>query len=188
MAASVISNRPSLPFGYRRGVLGLPLTKYLPFNGGGNSPGTIRTGTTQAYAIGSVPADLSTFILNAPNGQSFTFQFVYNASSPSTGITIPLPLSGASTAAQVRAAMAAVLGASGSNNFGGGFQSFPWVFLPLLTANFEIDWKVAGTAVAATGTQATITPGAVVAQSTQRTNLVVPGRFGKNFAWLPAVS
>ncbi len=188
MASSIVTNRLTLPFSYKTGVLSGPLVKYLPFNGGGNSPGTIRLGGTQSFTIGSVPADLSTFILNAPNGQSYTFQFVYNASVQTLGIKIPLPLSGASTAAQVRAAIMGIMSLSGAFDINGVFRSFPWVALSLLTTSFEIDWRVAGALVPVSGTQATISVNTAVAQSIARTNNVVPARFGKNYAWMSAIS
>ena len=161
---------------------------YKPWNGSliSPSPARQRVGATQTYSVASVPADLSTFILNAPNGQSYTFQFVYNASVQTLGIKIPLPLSGASTAAQVRAQIASILGLSGGIPIGGSFISFPWAYLTTDATHFQIQWNVAGTVNAATGTQATITQSATVA-SFFGLAAVLPARRGKAYAWLHGV-
>ena len=183
--SAIARNSYGFPPGYRQYTAP---ARYKPWNGslGSPSPARQRLGATQIYNVGSVPADLSTFILNSPDGRSFTFQFVYNASVQSTGIKIPLPLSGGSTAAQVQTAILGVLSQAGGIPFGGSFISFPWTYLQTGAAQFQIQWKVAGASQLATGTQITITAGAVV-QQTFGLSTVVPGRFGKNYAWLHGV-
>jgi hypothetical protein len=182
MPVAITRNSYRFPRGYAKSRFP---TTYIPWNGAVNSPspGRSRLGATQVFNIASVPADLSTFILNTPDGRSFTFQFVYNASVQTLGIKIPLPLSGASTAAQVQTAMAAVLGAGSGTPIGGSPVVFPWVYNITGAAQFRIDWSVGGTAVASSGTQATITAGAVVA-SVFSVQAPAPGRFGHNNAWL----
>lgn len=185
MASAITRNKYAFPKGYTA-VKGP--TTYKPWNGSSiaASPARALLGATQIYNIASVPADLSTFILNAPNGQSYTFQFVYNASVQTTGIKIPLPNSGSSTAAQVQTAMLGVLGAAGGTPLSGSFVGYPWLYQQTGAAQFTINWKVAGATVAATGTQATITAGAVT-QQTFGTQAVVPAKVGPVYGWLHGV-
>lgn len=183
--ASPVKRRYPFPAGYR--TYSQP-SGYKPWNNAANSASPARTllGATQLYNIASVPADLSTFVLNAPNGQSYTFQFVYNASVQTLGIKIPLPLSGASTAAQVQTAIAGVLVLAGGTTIGGTFVSFPWTYATTGAAQFRINWTVAGATALATGTQVTITAGAV-AQSVFAFSAVVPATIGRNFDFLHGV-
>lgn len=191
MSAAIVNNRLKFPPGYRQ--MAYP-TRYKPYNGflSAARPDSIAVAVAQLFNIASVPADLSTFILHAPNGIGgggntgfFSFQFVYNASVQTTGIKIPLPLSGATTAAQVQTAIKAVLSqAFGTPLVGGGF-ALPWIYNQTGAAAFRIDWTVPGPVVPATGTQATITPGATFAAFLSVGNSVVPGRYGKNHAFLP---
>lgn len=154
------------------------LLAYKQWNGWFSGPETVRLGATQIYNVASVPADLSTFILNTPDGRAVTFQFVYNASVQTQGIKIALPLSGASTAAQVNTAILAAMSVAVATAFGGVAVPLPFNAVQTGAAQFRIDWKVGGTTNVATGTQATITAGAVV-QSTIGLAQAVPARCGK---------
>lgn len=159
------------------------LLAYKQWNGWFSGPETVRLGATQIYNVGSVPADLSTFILNTPDGRAITFQFVYNASVQTQGIKIALPLSGASTAAQVNTAILAAMAPAVATAFGGVAVPLPFNAVQTGAAQFRIDWKVGGTINLATGTQATITAGAT-ALSSIGLSQAVPGRAGKVNAFL----
>jgi len=184
MSAAITRNRYKLPPGYHRWTAP---GKYAPYSGSSAvpSPARVKNGASQLYTIASVPADLSTFILNPPNGQAgYKFQFIY---TPGTAdlLTIPILLAagGASTAAQVQTAMAAVLGAIGGTPLTQAFEYFPWKYATVAAAQFRIDWTIDGTAVAATGTQATITPGAVTVPFFTL-GPIIPGSSGHRFSWL----
>ncbi len=144
----------SFPTGYSKYA-----SPYTPWSGSVSafSPARKLRGGSQILAIASVPADLSTLILNSPNGQSFTFQFVYNASVQTLGIKVPLPASGGSTAAQVTTALAAVLGLNGGIPLSGSFVGFPWQAISGDATHVTINWTQSGALVAPSGTQATIT-------------------------------
>jgi hypothetical protein len=160
---------------------------YNPWNNSkiAASPARVKVGAIQVFNVGSAPADLSTFILNAPNGQSYTFQFAYAGSIPTTGITVRLPNSGASTAAQVLTAIAGVLALAGGQNVGGAFQAFPWAYATTGATQFQVQWQMAGVTKAATGTTfgVAITAGAVTAW-TFGFQTIVPGNAGPVFSWM----
>lgn len=188
--ARIVKNGYGFPRGYKTPYFNPGAFSpqfYVPWNGSliSASPARRLIGASQTFNIASVPADLSTFILNGPNGKAFPFQFVYNGSVPGAGsITIPLPASGGSTATQVQTQIASILGLAGGSPVGGGpFLSFPWTYITVNATHFQINWNVAGTVNAITGTQATITQSATSA-SVFGINPVVPGRFGKNHCWL----
>ncbi len=173
----------AFPTGYAGAKYTSPFT---PWNGSlnGFSPARKLRGGSQVLAIASVPADLSTLILNAPNGQSFLFQFVYNASVQTLGIKVPLPLSGASTAAQVTTALNTVLAAIGGTPLAGSFIGFPWQAIQGDATHVTINWTQGGALVAPTGTQATITvSGTVVAAFVL--GAIVPAKTGPVYAFLP---
>lgn len=170
---------------YPKAQYALPgLLCYRQYNGYlGPGPETVRVGATQLYNVGAVPADLSTLILNAPNGQNYAFQFVYNSSVQTTGIKVPLPLSGASTAAQTTTALLNILNGGSGTPFGGSLVTFPFLAPQTGAAQFRIDWRMNGLAVAATGTQGTIIPSTVIASSLGSV-ASVPGSAGRVFAFL----
>jgi hypothetical protein len=173
----ITSNDYRLPTGYQSGVL----NKYRSSVAGYS---ILRTqnravlGATQILNVASVPADLSTLILNPPSGPSLTFQFVYNASVQTLGIKVPLPASGGSTAAQVTTALLAVLQVGSGTPLAGTLTRFPFVALTNTATRIEIKWLVNGTAQAITGTQATITVFATTAPAVA-VDIGLPGMFGK---------
>ena len=182
-AVPISRNRIRLPVGYRSGSSSLrsSIPGYaLPKVG----PGRNILGATQNFTVASVPADLSTLIVNAPDGKAYTFQFVYNTSVQTLGIKIPLPLSGASTAAQVATAVLGVVGLSGGTPISGPAVIYPWVTATPVSAHFELDYTVNGAAGAPTGTQATITV-VTTAPNLNGSTSVLPGMFGKAFTLLP---
>lgn len=182
MSATVVTNRYGLPRGYSHWTFP---GKYVPFSGSSSSPSPARVkqGKTQTFTVNAVPADLSTFILVSPNGAFYTFQFVYNGSIPTVGITVPLPAGGASTAAQVQTAIAGVLGLTGGTPVGGSFTSFPWSYTTVSAAVFRINWAQDGTGGGNGGTQATITSSAITAAFFTLV-AIAPGASGKRFSWL----
>src|SRR3954471_5033666 len=99
MGVPIATNRYSRPLGYRgyaNGSFGAGST-YIPFNGfiSSGNPGVSILGPAQQLTVTAVVPDLSTLTLVDPNGKGTVFQFVYNASVQTTGIKVPLPLSGA---------------------------------------------------------------------------------------------
>ncbi len=142
-------------------------------------------GASQTLAVASVPADLSTLILTAPNGQAYRFQFVYNASVQTLGIKVPLPASGASTAAQVNTALQAVLNAGQALDFSTGLLvTLPWAASIVASASTEVDYTIPGAPGAIGGTQATITNPTSAAQSIG-VGPIVPARIGPVSALMP---
>jgi len=145
MSATVITNRPKLPAGYRV-YSAVAIIQYNPFNGAKSAfnPGLSQFGATQDISVSAVPADLSLLVINGPDGKAYTFQFVYNASVWSAGIKVPLPNSGASTAAQVSAALTAVMNATFGTSFGGVTVPFPWTAAQTAAAVTTLSWTIAG--------------------------------------------
>jgi hypothetical protein len=180
-------NRPyAFPAGYRRQA---SPSRYVPWNGSLKSPSPARglNGASQVFSVASVPADLSTFIINIPNGRSITFQFVYAGSVQTPGtIKIPLPASGGSTAAQVATQIGTVFSLGSGTPLGGSPTVFQFTYGAQTATTFGISYTVNGAAIAPGGTQATVTVISTVA-AFFTLNPVVPGRFGRNFAFLHGV-
>ncbi len=181
--------RYAKPPGYRYTAL----PPYTPWNGSLNasSPGRITIGASQALAIASVPANLSTLILNAPNGNQYTFQFLYGATAGTIpgAIAVPLPASGGSTAAQVTTALATALGAfSGQPLYTIGNQPIfvPWQAIQGDATHVTINWTVKGLTAAISGTQATITVSGT-AESQSAVTATIPGKVGSCGAFLPSL-
>jgi hypothetical protein len=146
----------AFPAGYVGAKYSAP---YVPWNGSlfAASPARRLRGASQILAVASVPADLSTLIITAPNGEAFTFQFVYNASVQTLGIKVPLPASGGSTAAQVTTALATVLASIPAFNIGSTTPVyFPWVAIQGDATHVTLNYTVAGALTAIGGTQVTI--------------------------------
>ena len=190
MATSVITNRYHFPPGYRRVAQNdVPGKYYSPYNGFFSAPGLNPTqnqfGAEMVITAAGVPADLSLMTVRAPNGREYVFQFVYNASVQNAGIKIPLPNSGASTAAQVSAAILAVLAAGSGTPFGSSIAlTFPWVATASSATANKVSFNVAGASVAGTY-PANISEGSVV-QGGFGQAVSNPGRSGFIGAFLPS--
>lgn len=143
MAALIVSNRIQPPPGYRKPYSAMSV--YKPWNWApGLSPGNQLLGSAFGIAISAVPGDLATMALVGPNGVSYLFQFVYNASVWNQGIKIPLPLSGASTPAQVAAAIVSVLNAGTATLFGGTSIVLPWSAVLTSASALNVNFTVPG--------------------------------------------
>lgn len=191
--AAVASNRYKFPAGYSNAKYPTATnphnTPEAPWNGAIlPSPGLSKRGAAQQLAIASVPADLSTLIVTAPNGAQYKFQFVYNASvqnSPGS-IKVPLPNSGASTAAQVTTALTAVLQLNPALTLEGAQVFFPWQAISGDATHVTLNYTVDGAAVAIGGTQATITV-SFTSDAAFTLGATVPGKFGEAYAYLPGI-
>ncbi len=126
MAANIITNRYGFPPGYRTAVF-KPYSVWNGFVGSLNGPGATFQGAVISITASAAPADLSLLDITGPDGKLYTFQFVYAASALTHGIKIPLPASGASTAAQVMTAINGVVGLASGVDFGGATVIYPWV-------------------------------------------------------------
>lgn len=177
MAVSIKTNTYKRPFNFfalTNGIIGYT-KNYLK----------VILGATQTLSVASVPADLSTLILNAPNGRAYTFQFVYNASVQTLGIKVPLPAGGASTAAQVNTALQAVLNSGQALDITSGLlTTLPFSATITAAAATEVDYNVPGAPGAISGTQATITNSISTAQSISSAP-IVPARIGPVAALMP---
>lgn len=185
MSIPVISNRYSFPLGYRH--VGTPVFP-APWNGflsGTNSPQATILGAVLQIVTSAAPADLSTFSFGGPDGKQYLFQFVYNASVQTLGIKIPLPLSGASTAAQVMTQIAGVLSLPTGVIIGGGIAVFPWNFQTIngttSRINFNYPGPVGSTSVPTGVALTIIAPTSVAALSSTSP---VPGKVGPLGAFL----
>ncbi len=171
------------PTGYNNAKYPPP---FRPWNGAFYpSPARQVQGASQELVIASVPADLSTLIITAPNGAQYIFQFVYNASVQNApgSIKVPLPASGASTAAQVTTALTAVLQSVMPLNLAGQPVLLPWVAISGLPTHVTLNYTVPGLVSAIGGTQVTITQFATAPQTFVLAN-TVPGKCGFNGAFL----
>lgn len=183
MVAPLASNRYSCPKGYRQ----YPGPRYIPWNSfvSPGSPGLIILGAVQQLNISAVPPDLSTLTLVAPDGSGGTiFQLVYNASVWGTGIKVPLPASGASTAAQTATQLLSILSQKSGVDFNGVTHFYPWVASAVSATQIAISWTVAG-ANRAPELPANILSVNTSAQSYSAGNAIVPGIQGKTFSFLP---
>lgn len=170
--ATLTTNRLSPPPGYRKPYASAAV--FSVWNGApGLSPASQLLGARQTLTVSAVPADLTTMTLSGPDGVNYLFQFVYNASTQTQGIKIPLPLSGASTPAQVQAAISAVIGQASAFTFGGVKVTFPWFASVLSATAAEVDWTIAGPIVS-TATPAGITAATVYQFSPTGYRRVVP--------------
>ncbi len=191
--AEVASNRYKFPAGYANAKYPTATnphnTPYNPWNGASlPSPGLSKRGASQQLAIASVPADLSTLIVTAPNGAQYKFQFVYNASvqnSPGS-IAVPLPASGASTAAQVTTALTAVLQLAPATTLEGVKVFFPWQAISGDATHVTLNYTVDGAGNALGGTQVTITQ-SFLSPAVFTLGPTVPGKAGQVFAVLPGI-
>ncbi len=186
--AALIKRPYGLPAGYSNARYSAP-TKYLPWNGSLKtaSPARAQGGASQTYNVASVPADLSTLIVTTPTGRVLTFQFLYAGSVLGAGnIGIPLPASGASTAAQVTTQILSVFNAGSATPLGGVLTPFTFIIGTTTATTFVLLWTVAGTPVAIGGTQATVTITATAA-GFFAPEPVAPARFGRNYAFLHGV-
>lgn len=176
--------------GYRfYGQFGGSISRYRINNGffSGSGPQAVFLGATMIITVGTTPADLSTLIITAPNGKVFTFQFQYTVGGNPLFIKIPLPAGGASTTAQVITQMLLIMG----NALAGvplGFTGFPWNLTQTAANAIRINYTVAGTATAITGTTTGVelVSSSLITSSFSAANAVIPGIWGKNFAFLSA--
>jgi hypothetical protein len=145
MGVPLKTNRYAFPFGYR---IGVPQpSSYVPWNGylnGYNSPQADILGPVLQFVTSAAPADLSTMTVTGYDGKVYLFQFVYNASVQTLGIKIPLPASGASTAAQVMTAIVGVLSQGSGVTIGGQTVYFPWNFQTINATTSRLNWNVPG--------------------------------------------
>jgi len=184
MSIPIRSNRYPFPPGY---------TAYpsvaIPWNGGLsslNSPGAALQGGSLNIEAVTVPADLSTLaFFNNSTEILYTLQFVYNASVPTAGITVNLPNSGLSTAAEVGLQIQLALNAAFGLTFDNEVVPFPWEVLHptpetvILNFNVPGPWSVSVTPAGIETTADNTT------QVLSVSNGVVPGRVGRLSAFLP---
>ena len=183
MSTAILTNRIKFPSGYRKVSQVSPYTPWNGFVSGQNSPGVSQFGATYTFTVASVPADLSTIQMVGPDGKGYTFQFVYNASVQTLGIKIPLPASGASTAAQVATAFLGVVNQASALDVLGNRIVFPWSAQQTGAAVIALNWNVAGV-----GNSSGVLPGTislVVTQGGFGQAATVPGGAGFVGAFLP---
>jgi len=186
--AALIRRNYGLPPGYSNAKYAAPTT-YKPWNGSlsASSPARARGGASQTFSVASVPADLSTLILTTPTGRVLTFQFVYAGSVQTAGtIKIPLPASGASTAAQVTTQILSVFNAGSGIPLGGVSTPFQFIIGTTTATTFVLLWTVSGPTTALGGTQATVTITATAA-AFFTPEPVVPARVGRLYSFLHGV-
>lgn len=180
----IVSNRLSLPPGYAKYA-----SVYTPWNGysnGINSPAAVIIGSILDISASGAPADLSSFTIHNPGAseESYQFQFVYNGSVQTQGIGIPLPNSGASTAAQVITAIATVMNQVSGTDIDNNVIPFPWTIDQVTATELRVEWKVNGNSTSfAFPTGITIT---TESQPSFSVGSLVPGSLGKLGAALPA--
>lgn len=187
MTTTVVTNRIKFPPGYAK--LGGQVSPYKPWNGfisGYNSPAVVQNGATYTFTVASVPADLSHLTFIGPDGKSYDFQFVYNASVQTGGIKVPLPNSGSSTAAQVATALFTVMNAQSSLDFTGKTVVFPWKMVLTGPAIVQTNWTIVGDGNASGSVPAGITE-AIAQGGISISAAVTPAQTGFVGAFLPGV-
>lgn len=153
MALSISNNKYVFPSGYRSYVA-VSTGAYVPWNGynnGANAPNNTILGAVVQFAATGVPTDAQIMSISGPNGRTYKFQFLYNASvgTDPDAIIVRLPNSGSSTAAQVITALLAVLSAGSGSTEGGATVVFPWVGQSVNATTCRINFTANG---AVTGT------------------------------------
>lgn len=188
MPAPINSNQYKFPLGYRQGIL--RPSSYSPWNGfvnGNNSPQAIVLGATLQIVTSAAPANLSTLRLVGANGNLYTFQFVYAASTNTLGIQILLPASGASSAAQVLVQIASVLSLPGGTPFGESPVVYPWTYQPINATTARLNANIGGNFypnVAPSGVNVTII---AISSTVGLSAGISPGRLGPVGAFLPGI-
>lgn len=150
--STIITNRYKRPPGYYVGVSPLvpdAVARPLPWNGytnGANSPGAGMFGTIGLLAadVGGPPTDGQTLSISAGDAV-FLFEILYPPSLATGGrIGIDLPAGGASTQAQVAAAIAGVLGAGSGVDSDGVTHYFPWEAAVVASTSVQIGLTIHG--------------------------------------------
>ena len=190
MPTPIPTNQYDSPYGRQAYIqsASLALGGYKPFNGFPQppyAPSFAKFGTIIEATVASAPADLSTFIVAASDGASYTFQFVRAGSVPSVGIPVAVPAGGGTAAQTATALLAAINAGSGVETGTGRVRYFPFKAVTVSAAVFDIYFTTAGFTAAMSGTQATITfvniPNGGAPYSP-----TVPGRVGGRFAFMGA--
>lgn len=187
MPIQILSNRYPFPLGYRRAVFA---STYVPWNGfvsGNNSPQSAILGATLQIVTSGAPTDLSTLQIIGADGKLYVFQFVYNGTVQTLGIKIPLPASGASTAAQVMTQIASVLSLSGGFPITGPAVVYPWSYQSINATTSRLNASLSGfmgPSVAPANVAVTTISGNTTFGLTSG---ICPARVGSVGAFLPGV-
>lgn len=187
MAVPIVTNRYKLPAGYDSYIAvphyGGYYTPWNGYNNGANSPASVILGASTAISIASVPPNSSIMTFTDSIGREFVLQFCYPATLPGlNAVPVNLPNGGASTAAQVTAALLAAM-QSPQLDAEGDSVSFPWVALQTGATDITVNWAVAG------NEQDVTTPDGIsretISSSTVSLSSVLPGAVGPIRACMP---
>lgn len=193
MAVPIKSNQYKFPAGYRGYVAFLGGGAYVPWNGynnGVNSPNAAILGAVVQFVATGVPTDLQVMTIFGPDGKAYKFQFLYNGTAGNTpdAISVPLPNSGASTAAQVMTALTTILNTPAPFNQANVPVPLPWVAQTINSTTTRINLTIPGN-VTSTVAPANITITVPSQQSVGKTGIgaamAMPASLGKAGAFLP---
>jgi hypothetical protein len=149
MGVPIANNRYPFPSGYR-GYVAFSPSVYVPWNGyenGANTPSSSIIGAVLQVVASGAPTDKQSLIIIGADGLPYQFQFLY-AGTPGdqpTAFEVPLPNSGASTAAQVIAALLAVVSLAEGTDQNGDIRQFNWVAQPINATTLRLNSTMNGT-------------------------------------------
>ncbi len=192
MGLPISNNRYPFPFGYR-GYVAFSGGAYIPWNGynnGSNAPNNTVLGAVVQIVTSGVPTDTQSLSITGPDGKVYQFQFLYAATAGTVpgAITVRLPASGASTAAQVMTALLAILSLTQATTQGGTVIPFPWSAQTINATTTRINWLING-AVGAflipANMAVTIAAQPIIGQSGTSASRSICASAGKIRAFLP---